>query len=305
MMRPPPPVVDATRSTRRYSPSQLCIRPPERCRTYRRGGGLAQRRICAASSAGSVDRSPHSHCSTPSRQGGGRPNRRWVAVRKSSSGILRASGWKSQPSKEEVALPMGARAVRRSGSPNGGKGCEKKWLSQWGPKRIDKVRRGQIKKEGTKARPLRIGAGKASPQKNEQRTRRGQGKYEEHKAQNRNEAATKHSITPARQPQVRETGFLEAGPLARARGSSEGSAASPSSLWARTSSAGTQVQRAGHRPLQRDGQAHPVYLRGRERRRGAHEMEREANSSLTYVLRKVHWLPMEAADDGVAGELVE
>eukprot|EP00850_Spirogloea_muscicola_P018606 SM000172S03079 [mRNA] locus=s172:185472:185938:+ [translate_table: standard] len=57
-----------------------------------------------------------------------------------------------------------------------------------------------------------------------------------------------HSVTSAKQPQVGEARLVEVGPLARARGSSEGSA-------------GTKVQRPGHRPLQRDGQAHPVHLR--------------------------------------------
>eukprot|EP00850_Spirogloea_muscicola_P002529 SM000009S23658 [mRNA] locus=s9:1177247:1178137:- [translate_table: standard] len=63
---------------------------------------VAQRTICTASSAGFVDRSLHSHCSTPSRQGGGTPNSRWVAIRKSSSGILRASYRESAESQAAV-----------------------------------------------------------------------------------------------------------------------------------------------------------------------------------------------------------
>eukprot|EP00850_Spirogloea_muscicola_P002826 SM000011S19004 [mRNA] locus=s11:244383:245358:+ [translate_table: standard] len=49
---------------------------------------------------------------------------------------------------------------------------------------------------------------------------------------------------------VKDARLLEVGPLARARGSSEGPA-------------GPQVQRPGHRPLQRDGQAHTKHLRQR------------------------------------------
>eukprot|EP00850_Spirogloea_muscicola_P018301 SM000166S02482 [mRNA] locus=s166:68260:71956:- [translate_table: standard] len=81
-----------------------------------------------------------------------------------------------------------------------------------------------------------------------------------------------HSVTSAKQPQAGDARLVEVGPLARARASSEGSA-------------GTKVQRPGHRPLQRDGQAHSIHLRQRP------------------DCRKVDRLPMEATGDGVAGEL--
>eukprot|EP00850_Spirogloea_muscicola_P014093 SM000099S25199 [mRNA] locus=s99:44763:45290:- [translate_table: standard] len=86
----------------------------------------------------------------------------------------------------------------------------------------------------------------AGPKKNEQSTRRGGGKPGEalrrssrnDKHTRKNKAATNHSVTPAKQAQVGEAMLLEVCPLARARGSSKGSAS-------------TQVQRTGHGPLQR------------------------------------------------------
>eukprot|EP00850_Spirogloea_muscicola_P018481 SM000169S02736 [mRNA] locus=s169:204518:211691:- [translate_table: standard] len=62
--------------------------------------------------------------------------------------------------------------------------------------------------EEERARPLRIGAGKASPKMNEQSTRRGPGKALRKTSTQRNKAATNHSETSGKQPQCKPLSAL-------------------------------------------------------------------------------------------------